>query len=454
MTGADRKRIAESLTPAHAIAQKTGTSIPAIISIRISAVDILSWLASAESAEKWYWRDRDGGVEIGGVGCGFTIHPTLAGNTLQKITELLATLADPDAVFFSAQWFTDNHLRGTIWSDFPLEIGVIPEIAVVNKDGEYRLTICREVRPDANIDALASEAERLIETFSSDVSRVRIETLPRLVSENSQPSPEQWRRNIQDVLSAVGSGQIEKAVLARRKDYRFERPVDAIGLLACLQRQNPSCYSILLQPALESAFISVTPERLYRRQDRAISIDALSSTVPRGTTPDDDGRLEKKLLESDKQRREHRIVIDGMLDDIGALCDSSPAAGRTVVMKLDRIQHLYTPITGNLRHGVSDAEIIKALHPTPATAGRPKAAAVEMINRLEGFDRGWYAAPIGVVGRDEADFAVGIRSAVVRKETVSVFSGAGIVSGSDPDGEWREIESKDIIHQLILGGRE
>ena len=453
-TGTDRKRIAESLTQARAMAQRTGTNSPWIISIPRPAVDILSWLASAEASEKWYWRDREGGVEIGGTGCGFTIHPTLTGKTLQKINELLASLADRDAFFFSAQWFTNDHPRGTIWSDFPLEIGVIPKNAVVNEDGEYRLTICREVRPDADIDALVSEAERLTDNFSSHVSTLKIEMLPRLVSENSHPSLDQWRDNIQDILRSVGSDQIEKVVLARCKEYRFERPVDAIGLLAHLQRQNRSCYSILFQPAPETAFISVTPERLYRRQDRTISIDALSSTVPRGTNPDDDGRLEQKLLESDKQRREHRIVIDGMLDDIGALCDSSPAAGRTVVMKLDRIQHLYTPIMGNLRHGVSDAEIIEALHPTPATAGRPKAAALEKINRLEAFDRGWYAAPIGLMSRDDADFAVGIRSAVVRKETVSVFSGAGIVSGSDPDGEWREIESKDIIRHLIQGGHQ
>ena len=65
-----------------------------------------------------------------------------------------------------------------------------------------------------------------------------------------------------------------------------------------------------------------------------------------------------------------------------------------------------------------------------------------MIHELEGFDRGWYAGPIGWVGAEDAEFAVAIRSGLVSDRTLSLYSGAGLVEGSVPEQEWAEIEQK------------
>jgi menaquinone-specific isochorismate synthase len=83
-----------------------------------------------------------------------------------------------------------------------------------------------------------------------------------------------------------------------------------------------------------------------------------------------------------------------------------------------------------------------ALHPTPAVCGEPPEAAVAQIRALEPFDRGWYAGPVGFVGRDETRFAVGIRSALVQGDEVALFTGAGVVEGSDSTAEWQELEAK------------
>jgi menaquinone-specific isochorismate synthase len=91
---------------------------------------------------------------------------------------------------------------------------------------------------------------------------------------------------------------------------------------------------------------------------------------------------------------------------------------------------------------VTDAEVLRALHPTPAVGGYPGVEALEEIRALEPFDRGWYAGPVGWIGADAAEFAVGIRSGLVRGNTLALFSGAGIVAGSAPEGEWAEIEQK------------
>lgn len=89
------------------------------------------------------------------------------------------------------------------------------------------------------------------------------------------------------------------------------------------------------------------------------------------------------------------------------------------------------------------------LHPTPAVGGFPREAALREIAALEPFDRGWYAGPIGWVGKDAAEFAVAIRSGLVAGDRVNLYSGAGIVPGSSPDKEWEEIENK--IGNFIKG---
>ena len=111
-------------------------------------------------------------------------------------------------------------------------------------------------------------------------------------------------------------------------------------------------------------------------------------------------------------------------------------------MRLAKKQHLRSNVQGTLKADVDDGMLLKRLHPTPAVGGYPTDNALPEIARIEPFNRGWYAAPVGWVGSDSAQFAVGIRSGLVEGNELSLFSGAGIVRGSDPDAEWREVENK------------
>ena len=112
------------------------------------------------------------------------------------------------------------------------------------------------------------------------------------------------------------------------------------------------------------------------------------------------------------------------------------------LLKLERKQHLISRISASVLPGVANAQLLQALHPTPAVGGMPRDKALEWIQTLEPFARGWYAAPVGWLGVDACEFAVAIRSGLVAGNEVSVYSGAGIVQGSDPEAEWQEIENK------------
>ena len=113
-----------------------------------------------------------------------------------------------------------------------------------------------------------------------------------------------------------------------------------------------------------------------------------------------------------------------------------------VVLNEPRGRHIRSKVRGTLEDGVTDAALLDAMHPTPAVGVHPRNEALEQIHALEPFDRGWYAGPVGWIGQEASEFAVGIRSGLVRGRTLALYSGAGIVAGSVPDEEWAEIEQK------------
>src|SRR5690606_32703666 len=112
------------------------------------------------------------------------------------------------------------------------------------------------------------------------------------------------------------------------------------------------------------------------------------------------------------------------------------------VMRLRNCQHLHTRVEGVLKANEADAPLIEELHPTAAVGGWPRDKALAWLAEHEPFDRGVYAAPTGWIGFDAAEFAVAIRSGLVRDDELTLYSGAGIVPGSDAAEEWDEIENK------------
>ena len=149
-----------------------------------------------------------------------------------------------------------------------------------------------------------------------------------------------------------------------------------------------------------------------------------------------------ELEHSAKDIVEVELVREGISQSLEPLCkvlkiDQSPQTVQT-----SSVQHLKFAITGTLGESVDDADLVMSLSPTPAVGGLPKDGAVRAIAELEPFDRGWYAGPVGWISRDAATFAVAIRSALIERSEIHLYSGAGLVAGSDPETEWQELESK------------
>jgi len=222
-------------------------------------------------------------------------------------------------------------------------------------------------------------------------------------------------------------------------------------VLGHLETATPGCYHFAVRPANGPAFVGASPERLFRREGRCVVSEAVAGTRPRGDTEEEDARLRRELLQSPKERREHAFVEKAIREDLTQVCTSVQSPNGTGELALARGCHLHSQLTGTLRSGTTTTDLLEKLHPTPAVGGVPTDDAVAAIRAQEPFDRGWYAGPVGWIGREAAEFAVGLRAGLVEETQIALFSGAGIVDGSVPDREWEEIEQKIGDFAAIMG---
>ncbi|MBN3731886.1 isochorismate synthase, partial [Burkholderia sp. Tr-20390] len=160
-------------------------------------------------------------------------------------------------------------------------------------------------------------------------------------------------------------------------------------------------------------------------------------------SPDDDRALGAALMDSAKERLEHALVVDAIRAALAPLSRTLDVPEQPSLHRLPRLQHLSTPIRATLKADATLLQVVAALHPTPAVAGHPRAEALDHIRAHEGFDRGWYAAPVGWIdAHGNGDFIVALRSALVDGGACRLFAGCGIVADSEPANEYQETELK------------
>ncbi|HWR98005.1 MAG TPA: isochorismate synthase, partial [Candidatus Methanoperedens sp.] len=275
--------------------------------------------------------------------------------------------------------------------------------------------------------------------------------LPAVLERADRPDRAAWVAAVEGALARIERGPLQKVVLARRTDFRLAEAPDPFLLLHRLRAANPEGFHFAFSPEGGATFLGVSPERLYRREGRHILSEAVAGTRRRGDSEREDQAIGDALLDSEKDRREHRFVADTVGRGLGELCRSYRADPEISLLKLSRIQHLRRGFEGTLRGQVDDVAIVAALHPTPAVAGNPTAAAVAEIAQREPFSRGWYAGPLGWVDPRGADFTVAIRSGLLSGSRLALFTGAGIVRGSRPIAEWEELENKLAGFVKVIG---
>jgi menaquinone-specific isochorismate synthase len=228
----------------------------------------------------------------------------------------------------------------------------------------------------------------------------------------------------------------------RQAQDKSPEPFDARAVLRRLRERFGECTVFAVRSG-ESCFVGATPEMLVSLRGRRVRADCLAGTARRGATPEEDERIGAALLADEKERREHAIVARGIGESLAPFASNVHHPEAPGLRRMANVQHLHTPIEATTDGDRHVLELVEALHPTAATAGLPKADALALIREQEPFSRGWYAGAIGWIDADGGgEFAVALRSGLLREDVATLYAGCGIVTGSQAEREWGESEMK------------
>jgi menaquinone-specific isochorismate synthase len=374
------------------------------------------------------WR-RDGRT-LAGIGRSVEIPLDRPGG-FGPATAALAAIG-PDAVAFAALPF-DPDQPGTL---------IVPQVVLgADRSGRRWLT---DIGPEPDADrALARVLSDPAIGTAADTAEPSAEG-PTDFALSSVLAPETWRDDVvAPVRDRIRRGDLDKTVLARELRLRTDRPLQVPAVMDRLAAGFPQAILFLVD-----GFLGASPELLVSRHDDVVRAHPLAGTAARATDPTLDQRRVAELLASDKDRWEHRITIEWLLDNLLPFCSYVDAEPEPSIVTMANVHHLGTLVEGRLSQpSASVLELVAALHPTPAVGGSPQKDALALIAELERAERGRYAGPVGWVdGVGNGEFAVGIRSAELSGDPdqpgARFFAGVGVVGDSDPEAELAETRAK------------
>jgi len=335
----------------------------------------------------------------------------------------------------------------SFWESFPSARFVLPWAELESgAEGEI-LTLTERFPAETSPEEALAQLHRTLEEINlrlADASTVdRDGDMSAAIELQELVGLEEWRSGIERILSDIQNDVVRKVVLARPLDVTLSAVPDPIWILGRLRAGNPLSHAFLLQFEADQFFLGATPELLGALTGRQFRTMAVAGSIPRGSDPESDEWLGHQLLGSRKNRVEHQIVVEDIMERLRPFIREPDGVGEPSLLKLSSIQHLRTELTGEVPEGTHCLDLVEALHPTAAVCGYPRETALEILAEEESVGRGWYAGPVGWFDtRGGGEFAPALRSAVGRGPLLRLHAGAGIVDGSRPGSEWDETRVK------------
>ena len=337
------------------------------------------------------------------------------------------------------------------WTGFAPASLVVPELSLARRGGRTALTVHVEIAPD---DTVADGLDRI----RRRLSELREQPLPLLdpapvgaYEVVSPMPPAHYEEAVARAVQRIAAGEFEKVVLAREVEVHAPVAHDPAAVYGLLREAFASSFVYAVGRG-DATFIGATPELLIRREGQRASTVALAGSTRRSADPAVDDHLGEQLLHSDKDREENAIVARRIARTLKPFSVWVTAAPEPVVVTVANIQHLASPIRAQLASPIDAVDLAGRLHPTPAVGAEP-ASALHVIPALEGFDRGWYAGPVGWTDASgDGEFCVALRCALLRGGLARCYAGCGIVRDSEPAAELAETEVKLQVMLPVLAG--
>ena len=452
--------LGDRVEAALAIAGRGGPSV-ASVCVRVPpSLDLSAVVLAARRAEDRFFcfeqPDRDGHA-LCGLGAAATIEragPRRFAEAAAAARALAAhTVADDPAldsdrppgagpVFAGGFAFADGGGASPEWSSFAPAQLVLPEVSFARQSGQARMTVNVSVEGgDLRDELLDAVRVRLAQLHPAAMPMLDPNPIERSRVAGAAP-PSHYEEAVRRAVERIHAGELDKVVLAREVRVHAAASIDPAPVLDALRGVFPECYCYCVGSP-EATLVGASPELLVRRDGARAQSVALAGTTRRSADPAVDVHLGEQLVQSAKNRVEQEIVLRRIERTLEPVSVWVAAAGEPMLVKVQNVQHLATPIRAQLAEPISAVELAGRLHPTPAVGGEPAAVAGPLIPALEGLDRGWYAGAVGWTDLSEdGEFCVALRCALIRGSVAHLFAGCGIVGDSVPAEELAESEVK------------
>ncbi|MDZ7718965.1 MAG: isochorismate synthase [Balneolaceae bacterium] len=383
------------------------------ITLPIAGIDPLAALElNPNYDEKFYWAHPENSISISAAGMVRELKATgknrfeeITNQTIrvkdqiQAYTAIQHSMAGP--LFLGGYSFTDHNV-GQIWKRFGAARFVLPEWMLIEVGHLHLLTLAIEKRERA-ADEIYQEIISKITDFLNLAGKLQHTDQEEKTQSNilctlqAPEDRERWFSKVENAKKLIGQEKFEKIVLARSVSFESKRELVPTVIAHKLREKYPACYNFMIQRDPRTSFIGASPERLASFNNGTFLTEGLAGSISRGQSAIEDASLAHTLLNSPKDREEHKFVVQAIDDNLKPYSDSVEHPERPQIKKLQNVQHLFTPIRASIKEGVEIHELVQQLHPTPAVGGYPRDESVPYIHEIEQIDRGWYSAPVGMV---------------------------------------------------------
>src|SRR5437763_6437846 len=345
-----------------------------------------------------------------------------------------------------------RYAEPTVGSPNPDDLG-IPDLALMVSDVmlafdhlKHTVTVIANVYTgDGDLDRRYAEAV----AATADVRERLAASAPRARAGRREPPA--WESNIgsegyaaavERCKEYIRAGDAYQIVPSQR--WSADAPVDAFSIYRGLRTINPSPYMYFLDFE-DFEIAGASPEALVKVNGRRAEQRPIAGTRPRSGSVEEDLERARGLLEDEKERAEHVMLVDLARNDLGRVCEYGTVSVDELmtVESYSHVMHIVSSVAGTLRDGVTAMDALRASLPAGTLSGAPKIRAMQIIDELEPVKRGPYGGAVGYLSyTGDLDTCIYIRSAVVKDGRVHVQAGGGIVADSEADYEVRETEAK------------
>lgn len=326
---------------------------------------------------------------------------------------------------------------------------LVEDVFVFDHYKDELYIIASNLFSDRTKERLKESIERKIEDLKNihfSVEDINYKSIPRHITTNI--SEQQFVQTIRILKKKITEGDMFQVVPSRIYSYKhhFQHNLHQLTfqLYQNLKRQNPSPYMYYInmnQPII----IGSSPESFVKVHNGRVVTNPIAGTIQRGQTPEEDQSNAHQLINDEKEKSEHSMLVDLGRNDIHRICKTGTSHIQKLmeIEKYEHVMHIVSEVTGEIKENISPMSVIASLLPTGTVSGAPKLRAIQRIYEVMPHKRGVYSGGIGYINcNHNLDLALAIRTMMIDDTYVNIEAGCGVVYDSEPDKELEETKLK------------